>query len=67
MPLDRDVIDAVHAMDEHDLRRLHRIHAGADDLDVHLIMDNYATHKAPKIKAWFAKRPRFHGRWGRRH
>lgn len=30
------------------------------DLDVHLIMDNYATHKAPKIKAWFAKRPRYH-------
>jgi transposase len=30
------------------------------DLDVHLIMDNYATHKAPAIKAWFAKRPRYH-------
>jgi transposase len=29
------------------------------DLDVHLIMDNYSTHKAPKIRAWFAKRPRF--------
>jgi transposase len=23
------------------------------DLDIHLILDNYATHKAPKIKAWF--------------
>jgi transposase len=31
-----------------------------DDLDIHLVMDNYATHKAPKIKAWFAKRPRYH-------
>lgn len=30
------------------------------DLDVHLIMDNYCTHKAPTIRAWFAKRPRFH-------
>jgi transposase len=30
------------------------------DLDVHLIMDNYSTHKAPRIRAWFAKRPRFH-------
>jgi transposase len=30
------------------------------DLDIHLIMDNYATHKAPEIKAWFAKRPRYH-------
>ena len=27
-------------------------------LDVHLVIDNYATHKAPAIKAWFAKRPR---------
>jgi transposase len=31
-----------------------------DDLDIHLVLDNYATHKAPKIKAWFAKRPRYH-------
>ena len=23
-------------------------------------MDNYATHKAPAIKAWFTKRPRYH-------
>lgn len=30
------------------------------DLDVHLIMDNYSTHKAPIIKAWLAKRPRYH-------
>ena len=30
------------------------------DLDIHLILDNYATHKAPKIKAWFARRPRYH-------
>jgi len=30
------------------------------DLDIHLIMDNYATHKAPTIKAWLAKRPRYH-------
>lgn len=31
-----------------------------DDLDVHLIMDNYATHKTPAIRRWLAKRPRFH-------
>jgi len=30
------------------------------DLDVHLIMDNYSTHKAPIIRAWLAKRPRYH-------
>ena len=30
------------------------------DLDVHIIMDNYATHKTPLIWKWFAKRPRFY-------
>jgi transposase len=30
------------------------------DLDVHLVMDNYGTHKHPKVRAWFARRPRFH-------
>jgi transposase len=29
-------------------------------LDIHLIMDNYGTHKTPLIRNWFAKRPRFH-------
>ena len=30
------------------------------ELDVHIIMDNYGTHKTPLICVWFAKRPRFH-------
>lgn len=30
------------------------------DLDVHLIMDNYGTHKTALVRRWFAKRPRFH-------
>jgi transposase len=30
------------------------------DLDVHLIMDNYATHKTSAIQRWLLKRPRFH-------
>ena len=30
------------------------------ELDVHLIVDNYGTHKTGLIKRWFAKRPRFH-------
>jgi transposase len=30
------------------------------DLDVHLILDNYGTHKTPAIRRWFAKRPRYH-------
>lgn len=29
-------------------------------LDVHLIIDNYATHKHAKVRAWLAKRPRYH-------
>jgi putative transposase len=29
-------------------------------LDVHLIVDNYGTHKHPRIKAWLARRARFH-------
>lgn len=28
--------------------------------NVHLVMDNYATHKTPKIKAWLARRPHWH-------
>ena len=31
----------------------------AKGLDVHLVCDNYATHKTPKVKAWLAKHPRF--------
>jgi transposase len=30
------------------------------ELDVHLVLDNYGTHKTPLIWAWLAKRPRFH-------
>lgn len=29
-------------------------------LDVHLILDNYGTHKTPLIHRWLVKRPRFH-------
>jgi transposase len=29
-------------------------------LDLHLICDNYATHKTPAIKTWLAAHPRFH-------
>ena len=30
------------------------------DLDVHLIVDNYGTHKYARVKKWLASRPRFH-------
>ena len=40
---------------------LKRIEANVpNDLDIHIVMDNVATHKTPEIKAWFAKRPRWH-------
>jgi transposase len=52
------------------LRRRHRAkefgaflrHLDAEvpaDLDVHLILDNYATHKTPAIRRWLAAHPRF--------
>jgi len=30
------------------------------DLDVHIIMDNYSTHKTATIRRWLARHPRFH-------
>lgn len=30
------------------------------ELDIHVIVDNYATHKHVKVKAWLAARPRWH-------
>ena len=31
-----------------------------DDLDVHLVMDNYAIHKTPAVQRWLARHPRWH-------
>ncbi|MDB5376401.1 MAG: putative transposase [Rubritepida sp.] len=42
-------------------RFLDRIEADVPaDLDVHLVMDNYATHKTQLIRDWLVKRPRWH-------
>ena len=30
------------------------------DLEIHIVMDNYATHKTKMIRDWFARRPRWH-------
>lgn len=30
------------------------------DAEVHVVMDNYGTHKTPAVKRWFARHPRFH-------
>ena len=35
-------------------------HNVPSDLDVHLIMDNYATHKTPAIRKWLGSRPKWH-------
>lgn len=40
------------------LKKLHR--QTPKELDLHLIVDNYATHKHPVVTAWLAKHPRMH-------
>jgi hypothetical protein len=40
------------------LRRLDR--EFPRNLDLHLIVDNYGTHKHPKVKHWLARHRRFH-------
>jgi transposase len=56
------------------ISELHRQHRAAEfgkflatidktvpaELDIHLICDNYGTHKTPAIRAWLARHPRFH-------
>jgi len=43
------------------LRFLYRIEASVDPtLAVHIILDNYGTHKHPEVKSWFAAHPRYH-------
>ncbi len=31
-----------------------------DELDIHLVVDNYVTHKHAKVRNWLAQRPRYH-------
>jgi transposase len=40
------------------LNKINRETAAA--LELHLIVDNYATHKHPKVRAWLERHPRFH-------
>lgn len=39
------------------LRQLDRAYP---DVELHLVMDNYATHKTPEVRDWLEKHPRFH-------
>ncbi len=57
------VIGSLHHRQRHQefLRFLERIdEAVPEALDIHLVMDNYGTHKMPKVQRWFARRPRYH-------
>jgi transposase len=61
-PLDGKVIGECHARHRHQewlkfLRRLEREFPG--DQELHLVMDNYGTHKEPHVQAWLMKHPRF--------
>jgi hypothetical protein len=40
------------------LKHLHKVTTAA--LDLHLIVDNYATHKHPNVRAWLQRHPRVH-------
>jgi transposase len=43
------------------IRFLNQIDASTPaDLDLHLVLDNYATHKTPAVKRWLARHARFH-------
>ena len=43
------------------LRFLDRIDESVDaGLEIHLVLDNYGTHKHPEVKKWLAARPRYH-------
>ena len=43
------------------IRFLRRIHCSVrKTLDIHLVLDNYGTHKTPEVKTWLARHPRFH-------
>ena len=60
--LDGRVIGECHARHRHQewlkfLRRLDR--EFPQDVQLHLVMDNYGTHKEPHVKAWLHKHPRF--------
>jgi len=61
--LDGMVISQCHRQHRHQewLKFLHLIKSQLPrDRDVHLICDNYATHKHAKVQAWAKRNPRFH-------
>src|ERR1700738_447524 len=60
--LDGKVIGECHGRHRHQewLKFLRRLDAGfPSQLKMHLVMDNYGTHKEPHVQAWLKKHPRF--------
>jgi transposase len=60
---DGTVISELHRRHRHQefLKFLRKIDKNVPDgLDVHLVCDNYGTHKTPAIQDWLARHPRFH-------
>jgi transposase len=60
---DGTVISELHRRHRHQefLKFLKRVDKNVpDELDVHLVCDNYGTHKTPEVRAWLARHPRFH-------
>jgi len=62
-PADGSVISSVHR--RHRTIEFKKFLAKLDaeipaDLDVHLICDNYGTHKTPAVRSWLERHPRFH-------
>jgi transposase len=57
---DGTVISELHRHQEF-LKFLKKIDKSVPDgLDVHVVCDNYGTHKTPAVQAWLDKHPRFH-------
>jgi transposase len=57
------VITSIHRRHRHQefLKFLKTVDANTPaDLDLHLILDNYGTHKTPRVREWLAAHPRFH-------
>jgi transposase len=60
---DGTVISELHRRHRHQeyLKFLKRIDKNVPaELDVHLVCDNYGTHKTPAVRDWLARHPRFH-------
>ena len=43
----------------HFLNRINEAYPEQEGIDIHLILDNYGTHKTPKVKRWLQRHPRF--------